>query len=121
MSERATLIQRLRQILGLGGIDGSAPRPVEPPSPDNPPPGCEDVVSISCEEAARRVYEYLDGELDEGIADEVRCHVLHCERCYPMFEWERMFLEALSERGDRPEVNPDLHRRVSLLLDRATG
>lgn len=121
MVERVTLLQRLREIVGLGGNGDSAPRPVEPPASGGPPPGCEDVEPIPCEEAARKVYEYLDGELDEDETEEVRCHVEQCERCYPMYEWERMFLEALSERGDRPEVNEELRRRVTLLLDRTEG
>lgn len=118
MSERTRLLARLRRILGLGDDGDSAPRPVEPPASEGLPPGCEEVETIPCEQAARRVYEYLDGELEEAEAEEIRCHVLQCERCYPMYEWERMFLEALSERGDRPEENPELRHRVAALLDR---
>lgn len=120
MSERSELLERLREILGLGG-DGTARPAARQPPYDRPPPGCEDVDEIPCEEAAKRLYEYLDGELDGAESDEVRCHVEQCERCYPMYDWERMFLDVLRERGDRPETSERLRERVTRLLDREMG
>lgn len=117
MSEGNRLLERLRRILGLGA-DGPE-RPTAPAPPyDDLPPGCEAVAEIPCEEAAKRLYEYLDGELAAEHAEEIRCHVVQCERCYPVYEWERMFLDVLGERGDRPEANEALRERVGRLLDR---
>ena len=122
MSERPELLERLRQLLRLGGDgDEASARQPRPPHGDGAPPGCEEIPEIPCEEAAKRVYDYLDGELAEEDAEEIRCHVQQCERCYPMFNWERLFLDALKERADRPEASDELRRRVSKLLDRETG
>jgi len=114
------LLEKLRRILGLGQDGPERPAAPAPPYEDLPP-GCEDVAGIPCEEAARRLYEYLDGELAAERAEEIRCHVAQCERCYPVYEWERMFLEVLRDRGDRPEPSAALRERVSRLLDRETG
>lgn len=54
---------------------------------------CEEIDGISCSEAVEPVYEYLDGELDDEDAGEVRCHMEKCKRRYPMNDWERMFLQ----------------------------
>lgn len=118
MSDRPELLERLRRLLGLGSDGASDPAVPRPPFGNGPPPGCEEVSDIPCEEAARRVYEFLDGEIDEEDSETIRCHVEQCERCYPMFNWEKLFLEALKERGGRPEPNDELRRRVGELLDR---
>lgn len=117
MSDRSELLERLREILGVGGNGAEEPAAPSPPF-DALPPGCEDVEGIPCEEAAKRLYEFLDGELEKESAEKVRCHVEQCERCYPMYEWERMFLQVLQTRGDRPEANDELRNRVTRLLDR---
>lgn len=121
MSRRPEILERLRELLGMAGDGESAPTPPRPPFSEGPPAGCEDVDELPCEEAAKRVYEYLDGELSEEDAETVRCHVQQCERCYPMFNWEQLFLDALRDRGDRPEPSDELRRRVASLLDRETG
>jgi anti-sigma factor (TIGR02949 family) len=121
MSERPELLGRLLRLLGMGSNGGSAPDAPEPPHGDGLPPGCEDVEEVACEEAARRVYEYLDGELGEEDAETIRCHVEQCRRCYPMYDWERLFLETVGERADRPETSVELKRKVARLLDEEAG
>lgn len=119
MSDREGLLDRLRDLIsGGGGGSGAESVPSPPYGEDEVPDGCEGVEEISCEEAAERVYEYLDGELGEERAAEVRCHVEKCKRCYPMFNWERMFLDVVESRAGRAEPNPELRRRVEALLDR---
>lgn len=120
MGERGELLERLREILGMSRDEDPVSEAARPPY-DALPPGCEDVEAIPCREAAKRVYEYLDGELAEAEEEEVRCHVEQCERCYPMYDWERMFLDALRERGDRPEASEALRERVTRLLDGEAG
>lgn len=121
MSEKSQLLERLRKILGLGGDGKPEPEVPTPPHAGGLPPGCEEAAEIPCEEAARRVFEYLDGELPEGEAEAIRCHVAQCRRCYPMYNWERMFLDVLGERGGRPEPSGELRKRVGTLLDSEMG
>ena len=116
--ESPTLLRRLKELFsgGNGGTAGS--EPALPDEPGGPSSECEDVEEISCSEAAEKVYEYLDGELESERAREVRCHVEQCKRCYPMYNWEQMFLDFVRESADRAEENPELREKVEALLDR---
>lgn len=120
MTERDghSLLRRLRDL--FTGENGGRARPEAslPNEPGGRSSDCEEIDDISCSEAVERVYEYLDRELDDEEAAEVRCHIEKCKRCYPMYDWERMFLELIRERGRRPEKNPKLRRTVESLLDR---
>lgn len=118
--ESPTLLRRLKELFA-GGNGGTAD--AEPSLPEEPgelSPECDEVAEISCSEAAEKVYEYLDGELEPERAREVRCHVEQCRRCYPMYDWEQMFLDFIRESADRAEANPELRRKVEALLDRET-
>ncbi len=67
---------------------------------------------IPCEEAAARLFEYLDGEL-EGVSDEeVRLHLEVCEACYPRVQFEKHFLDALRRSQNGGRVSEDLRARV---------
>ena len=66
---------RLKRLLGLSG---------EKANGGEPPGGM-----ISCDEAAARLFEYLDGELDGVSAEEVRRHLEICKACYPRAQFEK--------------------------------
>ncbi|UCG76519.1 MAG: zf-HC2 domain-containing protein [Gemmatimonadota bacterium] len=74
---------------------------------------------LSCEEAAKRVFEFLDGELPPVDAEKVRHHVEVCRRCYPYFNFERFFLDYVRERGLKPRRSRDLEERLRRLLEEA--
>ncbi len=73
--------------------------------------------AISCEEAMSRVYEFLDGELDPEWTEKVRAHVEICRRCYPYFNFERVFLDHIRSRGHRAEKSEELERRIREALN----
>ena len=76
---------------------------------------------IPCEEAAARLFEYLDGELDEVSREEVEHHLEICARCYPRLVFERSFLEAV-ERVQRGEKAPaELRNRVMAVIEEAAN
>lgn len=64
-----------------------------------------------------RVYDYLDGELDPDWTEKVRYHVEICKRCYPYFNFERVFLDHVRSRRLYPEHNERLERRIRDALD----
>jgi len=74
---------------------------------------------IPCEEAVQRVYEYLDGELDAQWTDRVREHIQVCRRCYPYFNFERIFLDHVRSQTIAPEASERLERRILEALDDA--
>lgn len=67
---------------------------------------------IPCEEAMARLFEFLDGELDEASAAEVRKHVDVCKACYPRFQFEKEFLDALHRAQEEGGIAPDLKGRI---------
>jgi len=73
-------------------------------------------IELNCEEALARVYEYLDGELDVVEHDAVRRHLEKCRRCYPHFDFERLFLDYIHELGAVEEHRPGLEERVRAVL-----
>ena len=71
---------------------------------------------ISCEQALEHVYEYLDGELDAEMTDRVREHIEVCKRCYPYFNFERIFLDHIRSKGLRRERSERLEAKIRELL-----
>lgn len=67
---------------------------------------------IPCEEAMSRLFEFLDGELDEDSTAEIRKHVDVCKACYPRFQFEKEFLDALHRAQEEGGAAPDLKDRI---------
>ena len=73
-------------------------------------------MTISCEEAVRRLWEYLDGTLGEVERDEVERHLGICRRCCGEAEFAeelRGFLRAAAE----VELPDDVRARLTSTLD----
>jgi anti-sigma factor (TIGR02949 family) len=71
---------------------------------------------IDCEEALRRLFEYLDAELQGEPQREMEQHLERCRSCFSRVEFERR-LKAYTADLRREPVPPDLERRVRRLLD----
>lgn len=71
---------------------------------------------ISCQEALEKVYEYLDGELGSPDQEKVREHVKICRNCYPLFDFERAFLDFVREKGFAEEASGELLERVHAIV-----
>lgn len=124
MDEKRTLLDRLRSLVGSGSdeeprtrraaegaADDSAAVPTCP-SPDGD-------AMLSCEEALAKVHEYIDGELDDVPASQVRQHFEQCQGCYPHLRLEQVFREAL-RRATSGQCAPDkLRTRITTLIDEA--
>ena len=79
------------------------------------------VAMISCDEASARLFEYLDGELEDLSEEEVRHHLAVCEACYPRVQFERHFLEALQRSQNGGRVSETLRERVLQALAEDEG
>jgi mycothiol system anti-sigma-R factor len=77
-------------------------------------------TAIDCETAVRRLWDYLDAELDERRMAEVRAHLATCERCPPHFAFARAFLDAVAA-GRREHDRPDALRARVVAALRAEG
>ncbi|MDX1395146.1 MAG: zf-HC2 domain-containing protein [Gemmatimonadota bacterium] len=78
--------------------------------------GGETLDPISCAEAVEKVYEYLDGELDAGWTERVHRHIEVCRRCYPYFNFERIFLDHVRSLRLPDEHSERLERSVHRAL-----
>lgn len=70
-----------------------------------------DRSNIDCEEALRRLAEYLDRELGQGAEAEVEAHLSTCRSCYSRLEFERGLKSRLSELRRQP-VDPEFESRI---------
>lgn len=71
---------------------------------------------IDCVEAARRLWAYLDGELEAPSAVEMERHLGECTRCFGVAQTQRHFLSVVSDLPADAEATADLLARVKAAL-----
>jgi mycothiol system anti-sigma-R factor len=76
-----------------------------------------DIKEIGCEEALRRLFEYLDRELDGARHAEMEQHLHTCRACYSRAEFERHLKGKLGAVGKEPSP-PEFELRIKNLLRR---
>lgn len=72
---------------------------------------------LGCPEAVAEVYEYLDGELDPETQERIHRHVEICQRCHAFFDFERLFLDSVRDRGLAVGEVGGLRSRLETFLD----
>jgi anti-sigma factor (TIGR02949 family) len=70
---------------------------------------------IGCEEALKRLFELIDGELSDSERDDVERHLRTCRSCFSRMEFERRLKQRLSALP-ADDVPATLRRRVHDLL-----
>ena len=75
-----------------------------------------DVRTISCEEALRRLFDYLDAELAGESQREVEQHLERCRNCFSRLEFERRLKSHTAHLAHEP-VSDDLDQRIRALLE----
>lgn len=73
-----------------------------------------------CEGAMRQLWDYLDSELTAERMDAVRAHLAICSKCYPHYDFEKIFLEALAATR-RDHASPEQLRERVMDALRAEG
>ena len=76
-------------------------------------PRCPDTPhSIDCLEMLDRLYEFLDGELTDVRAGEVKEHLADCQPCFKVKEFEAAYVRFLEARA-RARCAPEaLKKRI---------
>jgi anti-sigma factor (TIGR02949 family) len=76
-----------------------------------------DETMVPCDHVIAKLWEYLDGGLDQLRSDEVHRHLDICARCFPEFDFRRAYLNFM--RRCRTEgVPPELRRQIcAMVLD----
>ena len=71
---------------------------------------------ITCAEAVRQLWEYLDGELEAADRAAVEEHLSFCRRCCGEAEFAEE-LRAFLAQGAAEELPQDVRARLSATLD----
>jgi mycothiol system anti-sigma-R factor len=71
---------------------------------------------ISCHEAVRRLWEYLDGTVDEADRALVEEHLSRCRRCCGEMEFAHE-LRGLLARSVSTDIPADVVRRLNQTLE----
>lgn len=79
------------------------------------------IRDITCEEASRYVYGYLDGELEPGSLAEFQHHLETCRLCVGAVEFERRLIDFVRAHGSSERVPEGLQSRVRKVLEQVNG
>jgi len=74
------------------------------------------VTRFTCEEAFRRLDDYLDRELSDVEMASVREHLETCAACTREFTYEASVLTEMRRKVRRVDVPPDLIERITRQL-----
>ena len=71
---------------------------------------------ISCEEALRRLEDFLDAELASLDQREVEKHLAVCEGCAEHFAFDRAALDQMQSKLREVDLPPQLRIRILALV-----
>jgi anti-sigma factor (TIGR02949 family) len=75
----------------------------------------------TCDEALRRLEDFLDRELSQDDLRKVQEHLDTCAPCTSQFQFEASVLNGIRGRLQRTDLPPDLMTRIRKMLDDAGG
>ena len=79
----------------------------------------DEIHSIDCDMAIRKLWDYLDEELDDQKMAEVRHHLDECSSCLPHAEFSEKFLSALNQVRERHLMPVEARAQVMAALANA--
>ncbi len=79
-------------------------------------PGMGMAPMLDCESVMRELWDYLDAELTPDRMVAIRAHVEMCTRCYPQYEFERSFLDAVVRSAREHPALDSLRAKVGEAL-----
>jgi mycothiol system anti-sigma-R factor len=71
---------------------------------------------ITCAQAVRELWNYLDGQVDDAQREAVEQHLSVCRRCCGELEFAEELRGFLAKSADE-ELPPDVHARLIATLD----
>ena len=71
---------------------------------------------IDCREAVRRMWAYIEHELEAKPVAELETHLDTCQRCCGELEFSRHLREMVAEQEDTAPMPPELRSRIEALL-----
>ncbi len=71
---------------------------------------------LNCEDVIKQLYDYLDGELNDDLENDIESHIHSCQECMGRTEFERQLKNSIKETGDS-EVPSSLNKRLKSIID----
>ena len=75
---------------------------------------------ITCAEAVRQLWDYLDGTVEESQRELVEEHLAFCRRCCGELEFAEELRGFLASHAEN-DLPPDVHARLTATLDELSG
>jgi anti-sigma factor (TIGR02949 family) len=72
-----------------------------------------------CQEAVRRLNDYLSHELDTTELDVVQQHLSECKGCFDKFRFEETLLRTIRQKAEHVAAPPALRNRILNLLGKS--
>lgn len=71
-----------------------------------------------CQEAVKRLNEYLSRELQDAEADLLQRHLSECRGCFDKFHFEETLLRTIREKAEQVRAPVNLRSKILSLLGR---
>jgi mycothiol system anti-sigma-R factor len=71
---------------------------------------------ITCGEAVKQLWDYLDGAIDDTQRELVEEHLAFCRRCCGELEFAEELRGFLASHAE-DDLPPEVHRRLAATLD----
>ncbi|GAA3158225.1 hypothetical protein GCM10010466_56180 [Planomonospora alba] len=78
---------------------------------------CGEHHDTDCREVLDKVYNYLDGELDEGNCVDIRQHLDECGPCLKEYGLEQVVKQLVAKHCGCEQVPDDLRAKVLNRID----
>lgn len=67
---------------------------------------------VDCTAAMQKLFDFLDEELTPERMTAIRAHLDRCSHCYPNYNFERLFLEAVAATRAESSAPAALRTRI---------
>lgn len=68
-------------------------------------------MQISCEEVVRELSNYIEGELDLDLREQIKTHLVDCDHCKAVYDGTRNVIELVCD-GRTFELPPGFSERL---------
>ncbi len=71
---------------------------------------------ISCDEVLQRIFDFIDGELEQVFQDQMEQHLQDCRHCFDRLEFERLLKSRISGL-ETDDASEQLRKRIESLIE----
>jgi anti-sigma factor (TIGR02949 family) len=72
---------------------------------------------LNCEEVLKKLFDYIDCELDSNDAEELEMHLRECRHCFDRVEFERLLKNRIHSLK-KEKSSQSFKERIEKIIDR---